>query len=62
MGRIDKFCPMCGATPGNACTVISGTGEPGDQPGDTRSEPHFYRHNDAPIRVLIPDEPDWPRP
>jgi hypothetical protein len=39
--------------------VISGDPEAGERPGDWRSEPHFYRHNDRPIPVLIPDEPPF---
>lgn len=36
-------CVMCGAERDRPCTVISGSGEPGDQPGDVRSEPHAGR-------------------
>lgn len=59
MGDIRKWCPMCGAAPGEPCTVISGSGEEGDRTGDVRPDPHFYRHNDHPIPVLIPDEPPF---
>lgn len=58
MGDINKHCPMCGATPGRSCTVISGD-DGGPNPGDERPEPHFYRGNDHPIPVLIPDEPPY---
>jgi hypothetical protein len=61
MGDIRKWCPMCGAAPGDRCTIISGDPERGEQPGDVRAVPHFYRHNDKPIPVLIPDEPDYAR-
>jgi hypothetical protein len=57
MGEIRKWCPMCGAAPGEACTVISGDPDAGEKPGDLRSEPHFYRHTDHPIPVLVKDEP-----
>jgi hypothetical protein len=59
MGDMNKHCPMCGARPGERCKVISGDPEAGERPGDWRSEPHFYRHNDRPIPVLIPDEPPF---
>ena len=36
-------CIMCGAEQGQACTVISGSGEPGDRPGDARDYPHGNR-------------------
>lgn len=57
MGDMNKHCPMCGARPGERCKVIGG-GD-GLKPGDWRPEPHFYRHNDAPIAVLVPDEPPF---
>lgn len=56
MGEISKWCPMCGAKPGEPCTVISGDPEQGKKPGDARAEPHFARHNDGPIPVLVKDE------
>lgn len=52
MGEISKWCPMCGAAPGEPCTTISG-----DEAGQPRAWPHFYRHNDHPIPVAIKDEP-----
>lgn len=51
MGEINKWCPMCGAAPGEACTTIS------SETRQTRPTPHFYRHNDNPIPVLVKDEP-----
>lgn len=36
-------CVMCGADRKQPCTVISGSGEPGDQPGDRRPTPHSGR-------------------
>jgi hypothetical protein len=58
-GNIDKWCVMCGAAPGEPCTVISGDPEAGEKPGDIRREPHFYRNSDTKPAVLIPDEPDF---
>ncbi len=40
--RVDVPCTRCEAPAGEPCTVISGSGEPGDQPGDVRTEPHYY--------------------
>jgi hypothetical protein len=59
MGDINKHCPMCGAKPGQPCTVIAG-GE-GLNPGDTRPDPHFYRDNDHAIAVPIKDEQEFGR-
>jgi hypothetical protein len=50
---------MCGAAPGEPCRVISGSGEPGDMPGDVRPDPHFYRSSDTKPSVLVPDEPSY---
>lgn len=36
-------CVMCGADRNEACTVISGSGAPGDQHGDRRPHPHGAR-------------------
>lgn len=36
-------CIMCGAEQGEPCVVISGTGEPGDEAGDHRRQPHANR-------------------
>ena len=60
--RLSYWCQMCGAAPGDPCTVVSGSGEPGDRPGDTRPEPHFYRSSPHKPAVLIPDEPDYSEP
>lgn len=57
MNRLEKWCQMCGAAPGEPCRVISG-GD-GLNPGDERPEPHFYRSADAKPGVLIPDEPEF---
>lgn len=54
--KLEKYCPMCGAKPGEPCAVIAG-GE-GLAPGDERPDPHFYRSNDHAIAVAIKDEPD----
>lgn len=64
MGSVEKWCPMCGAAPGEPCTFISpdlhdNNDVPPGRAGDPRPEPHFYRHNDGPISVLIKDEPDF---
>lgn len=67
MGNVNKWCPICGATPGNPCTIISGvpkdlsaTKAAGLRAGDPRPEPHFSRYNDRPIGVAIKDEPgEW---
>jgi hypothetical protein len=58
MSRLDKWCIMCGAAPGEPCKVI-GPDAPGVHPGDVRAEPHFYRGNDEKPAVLIPDEPPY---
>jgi hypothetical protein len=69
MGDISKHCPMCGATPGEPCTYVS-TLTPDHEmvreghdvahvSGDVRPDVHFYRANDRPITVLIPDEPPY---
>lgn len=50
---------MCGAAPGEDCQVVSGSGRPGDRPGDVRSEPHFYRGSDTKPAVLWSEEPDY---
>lgn len=57
MGRIDKWCVMCGAAPGEPCKVISG-GD-GLNPGDIRPDVHWARNSDEKPSVLIPDEPDF---
>lgn len=36
-------CVLCGAGRNEACTVISGSGVPGDQAGDRRPNPHGGR-------------------
>lgn len=36
-------CIMCGAKRNKPCVVISGSGQPGDSPGDLRSVPHGQR-------------------
>lgn len=59
MDSLTYWCQMCGAAPGESCTVISGSGKPGDRPGDRRSEPHFYRSSPHKPVVLIPDEPPY---
>ncbi|MEO5664035.1 MAG: hypothetical protein ABIR39_12195 [Nocardioides sp.] len=62
-------CIMCGAKQGETCTVISGSGEPGDQPGDSRTYPHGNRTRPEQIGtiydparsgpfVAVKDEPD----
>ncbi len=56
MNRLDKWCQMCGAAPGEPCKVISGV--EGLKPGDVRPDPHFYRSANSKPVVLIPDEPD----
>jgi hypothetical protein len=65
--RIDKFCQMCGATPGHPCTYVStippdheavvNRHERPHEKGDVRPEPHWARDLDRPAAVLIPDEP-----
>lgn len=57
--QIQKWCGMCGAAPGDPCTVVSGSGRPGDRPGDVRPEPHFYSAGDTKPVVLWKDEPDY---
>jgi hypothetical protein len=59
--QLTKFCPMCGATPGVPCTIISGDSSLGEKPGGVRAYPHHARHNDRPIPVLVKDEPNFLR-
>lgn len=57
MGRIDRWCIMCGAAPGEPCTVISG-GD-GLNAGDVRPQVHFYRFSTEKPAVTVSDEPDF---
>jgi hypothetical protein len=55
----DAYCIMCGAAPGEPCTVISGDPEAGEKPGDVRATPHFYRGaagGPTPPFVAVKDE------
>lgn len=56
-------CVVCGADEGKHCTVISGTGVPGDVTGDPRQWPHYYRAKPgqpgpAQPFVAVKDEPN----
>lgn len=56
-------CIMCGARATQPCTVISGMGGPGDEPGDWRQYPHAARAKPGqtgPVEPFIPvkDEPN----
>jgi len=59
MNRLEKWCHMCGAAPGEPCKVVSGSGEQGDRPGDARPDTHWARTMEEKPAVLIPDEPDY---
>lgn len=53
---------MCGAAPGKPCRVVHGTGsgEPGDRPGDDRPDMHFYRGGCfTRPSILITEEPPF---
>jgi hypothetical protein len=69
--KIEKsWCIMCGAAPGNPCTVIS-TVEPDSEyvkeghgppqtAGEPRSRPHFYRGGlDHKPAVTVANEPPF---
>src|SRR4051812_6286627 len=62
LAKLDKWCQMCGAAPGEFCTIISGDPEAGEKPGDVRYHPHFYRSSDTKPGVLVPDEPAFAEP
>lgn len=56
-------CIMCGAGRNDFCTVISGSGVPGDKPGDLREVPHGQRSRigeNEPSEgfVAVKDEPN----
>lgn len=57
MDQMDKHCPMCGAKPGEPCTIISDTTQ--GAVGTPRPSPHFYRANDEPIGTPVKDEPPY---
>lgn len=57
--KLDKWCVMCGAAPGQPCTVISGDPDEGEKPGDVRAHPHFYRGSDTKPAVAVKDEPGY---
>jgi len=59
MDRLSFWCQMCGAAPGEPCTVISGSGGDGDRPGDVRPDPHWHRSATERPGVLVPDEPPF---
>jgi hypothetical protein len=59
LAKLDKWCVICGAAPGESCTIISGDPEAGEKPGDPRPHPHFYRSSDTKPAILIPDEPPF---
>ena len=53
--KLGYWCRMCGAEPGQPCTIISG--DEGEKPGDVRESPHQGRNATSKPAVLIPDEP-----
>jgi hypothetical protein len=60
VNKIDGWCIMCGAAPGEPCTVISGDPEAGEYPGMIRSEVHFYRGNKEKPVMTISEEENLP--
>jgi hypothetical protein len=52
MGDVGKWCQMCGAAPGEPCTIVSGI-----DAGAVRPGVHWHRSADERPVVLVPDEP-----
>jgi len=55
--KLEGWCRMCGAAPGDPCIVVSGEGD--EKPGDERKYLHWARGSAEKPLVLIPDEPPF---
>jgi len=56
--KLDSWCLMCGAAPGDPCKVISGEGN--EKPGGERRYLHSARGGlDHKPAVTVPDEPPF---
>lgn len=53
--RLQKHCGLCGAIPGELCTVVS-FDDVKQHPGEVRTIPHYYRIGERPYSVLWKDE------